>query len=170
MEIADLVAYSYEQGKRVLEKREASTLKEHGQFLTPPAIARYMAKQMGQIQDGASLLEPACGSGVLVCALIERLITDKNPCEISITAYETDKELAELSRQVLRLASQKAEKEKIKLRWQVFQEDFILACLPEEQPSLFTSSESRQKTFDFAIRLISNSTQRMHASKPYLEN
>lgn len=151
MEVSDLVAYSYEQGKRVLEMREGNTLKEHGQFLTPPTVARYMAKRLGQIQDGASLLEPACGSGVLVCALIERLIVEKNPLEISVTAYETDKELAELSRRILRLASQKAEKEKIKLHWQVFQEDFILACLPEEQPSLFTSSESRQKTFDFVL-------------------
>jgi adenine-specific DNA-methyltransferase len=104
MEISDLVAYSYEQGKRVLEKREANTLKEHGQFLTPPAVARYMAKQLGQIQNGAVLLEPACGSGVLVCAMIERLIVEKKPLEISVTAYETDKELAELSRQVLRLS------------------------------------------------------------------
>jgi len=52
---ADLVTYSYKQGKRVLEKRETNTLKEHGQFLTPPSIARYMAKQLGQIQNGASL-------------------------------------------------------------------------------------------------------------------
>lgn len=151
MEIADLVAYSYEQGKRVLEKREANTLKEHGQFLTPPAVARYMSKQLGQIQNGASLLEPACGSGVLVCALIERLIAERNPLEISITAYETDKELAELSRQVFKFASQKAEKQNIKLHWQVFQEDFILACLPEEQPSLFDSGKSPRKSFDFIL-------------------
>jgi hypothetical protein len=36
MEVLDLVRYSYEQGKSVLEKRESETLKEHGQFLTPP--------------------------------------------------------------------------------------------------------------------------------------
>ncbi len=151
MEVGDLVGYSYEQGKRVLEKREANTLKEHGQFLTPPAVARYMAKQLGQIHNGASLLEPACGSGVLVCALVERLIAEKKSIEISATAYETDKELAEISRQVFRLASQKAEKEKIKLHWQVLQEDFILACLPVEQPSLFSLVESRQKAFDFVL-------------------
>ncbi|MBV6397324.1 MAG: hypothetical protein HFACDABA_02935 [Anaerolineales bacterium] len=151
MEVTDLVTYSYEQGKRALEKREANTLKEHGQFLTPPAVARYMAKQLGAIQNGAVLLEPACGSGVLACALVERLITGKNPLEISIVAYETDKELADLSRQVFRLASQKAEKKKIKLHWQVFQEDFILACLPNEQPSLFASGKSRFRPFDFIL-------------------
>lgn len=151
MEIDNLVAYSYEQGKRVLEKREVDSLKKHGQFLTPPSVARYMAQQLGHIQNGATLLEPACGSGTLICALIEQLIADRNPIEISVTAYETDKELAELSKQVLDLASQKAEKERIKLHWQVFHEDFILACLPEEQPSLFSSNESRRKVFDFIL-------------------
>lgn len=151
MEIADLVDYSYEKGKHALERREVYTLKEHGQFLTPAAVARYMAKQLGQIQTGAVLLEPACGSGVLACAAIERLIAEKKPLEISIISYETDKELADISRQVFELASQKAEKHNIKIHWQVFQDDFILACLPDKQPSLFDSNGSRQKVFDFVL-------------------
>jgi adenine-specific DNA-methyltransferase len=152
MEILDLVAYSYEQGKRVLEKRETSTLKEHGQFLTPPSVARYMAKQMGQIQNRASLLEPAIGSGVLVCAVIERLIAENRSLEVSITAYETDQELCDASREVLRIASKDAEKKGIKINWQVYQEDFVLACLPEdEQPSLFDSNKSKQKEFTHVV-------------------
>jgi hypothetical protein len=111
MEISDLVEYSYQLGKRALEKRELEIVKKQGQFLTPPAVARYMAKQLGQITNGDSLLEPALGSGVLVCAVIEQLIAEKHPLEISITAYETDKELCELSREVLSSASKEAEKE-----------------------------------------------------------
>jgi adenine-specific DNA-methyltransferase len=151
MEMDDFVAYSYEQGQLTLEERETDTLKEHGQFLTPPAVARYMATKLGHIQNGASLLEPACGSGVLVCAVIERLISEKNPLELSVSAHETDKELAAISRQVFERASQKAAKHGIQLRWQVLQEDFILACLPDEQPSLFGSSQAQRKSFDFVI-------------------
>jgi adenine-specific DNA-methyltransferase len=151
MEISDLVSYSYEQGKRVLEKRETNTLKEHGQFLTPPSVARYMAKQLGQIQNGASLLEPAIGSGVLVCTVLERLIEEKHPLEISITAYETDGELCNISREVLKIASKTGGENGIKINWQVFQEDFVLACLPNKQPSLFASKESRQKAFTHII-------------------
>lgn len=149
----DLVAYSYEQGKRVLEKKSVETLKKHGQFLTPPTVARYMAKQLGTFKNGDTLLEPACGSGVLVCAVIERLIAEKNPLEISITVYETDKELCEVSREVLRMASREAENHEIKISWKVCQEDFVLACLPDEQPSLFGSNISKQKAF---TRVISN--------------
>ena len=50
MEVFDLVNFSYEQGKKALEKRSFETLKEHGQYLTPPNVARYMAKQLGQIK------------------------------------------------------------------------------------------------------------------------
>ncbi|MBN2115249.1 MAG: Eco57I restriction-modification methylase domain-containing protein [Anaerolineales bacterium] len=151
MEVPDLVAYSYEQGKRVLEKKELESLKKHGQFLTPPSVARYMAKQLGQIKNGDLLLEPALGSGVLACAVIERLIAEKRPLEVSITAYETDKELCEVSREVLRFAGKEAEKSGVKIHWQVFQEDFILTCLPDEQPSLFSSNETRGMGFNQVI-------------------
>jgi adenine-specific DNA-methyltransferase len=151
MEALDLVAYSYKQGKLVLEKRETNMLKEHGQFLTPPSVARYMAKQLGQIQNGNTILEPAIGSGVLVCAVIERLIADKLPLEISICAYETDKELCDVAREVLGIASEEAEKSGVRIHWQVFQEDFVLACLPVDQPSLFGSNESKQTAFTHVI-------------------
>jgi hypothetical protein len=68
MENSDLAIYGYEQGKRVLEKREIDRLKEHVQFLTSPSVARYMARQLGKIENGDSLLESASGSRVLVCA------------------------------------------------------------------------------------------------------
>jgi adenine-specific DNA-methyltransferase len=151
MEIFDLVAHSYEQGKRALEKRNLENLKKHGQFLTPPAVARYMAKQLRQIKNGDSFLEPAIGSGVLASAVIERLVEEKRELEISLTAYELDEELCEISRQVLDKACQKAERVGIRIHWQVICEDFILSRLPEKQPSLFGSNEPEQKAFHFAI-------------------
>lgn len=151
MEILDLVNQSYERGKRALEKRKIEFLKEHGQFLTPPAVARYMAKQLGQIKNGDSLLEPAVGSGVLICAVIERLIDERHPLEICLTAYELDKELFEISRHAIETACQEAMKYRIKIQWQLYQEDFILACLPSQQPTLFDSVNLGQKTFNFVI-------------------
>jgi adenine-specific DNA-methyltransferase len=79
MAISDLVSYSYEQGQKVLKSRDNETIKAQGQYLTPPGIARYMANQLGEIPNDATLLEAACGSGILVCAIIERLIKEHNP-------------------------------------------------------------------------------------------
>ncbi|MDO8971592.1 MAG: Eco57I restriction-modification methylase domain-containing protein, partial [Saprospiraceae bacterium] len=149
--VNDLVVYSLELGKQILERRQPETLKEQGQFLTPPAVAHYMASQLGQIPSGSVLLEPAVGSGVLVCAVIERLISGGVPLELWIDAYETDTELADAARQALMLASEKATEQGIKVHWRVYQEDFVLACLPETQPSLFSTQEIRRKAFDFVI-------------------
>lgn len=151
MEAFDLVNFSYEQGKKALESRSSESLKKHGQYLTPPKVARHMAKQLGQIKNGDNILEPAIGSGVLACAIIDRLIKEKKSNEIWLTAYETDQELCEISRKVLEIACQEAEKEEIKVHWQVFQEDFILARLPEKQPSLFGLINTTQKEFNFVI-------------------
>ena len=151
MEVFDLVNFSYEQGKKALESRKSEALKKYGQYLTPPKIARYMAKQLGQINNGDNILEPAIGSGVLACAVIDRLIGENKPIEIWLTAYEIDQELSEISRKVLELACQQAEKQGIKIRWQVFQEDFIITCLPEKQPSLFGSTNTNQAKFNFVI-------------------
>lgn len=151
MEISNLVDYAYEKGKRVLEKREVNHLKEHGQFLTPPSIALYMAKQLGEIQNKDSFLEPSIGSGVLACAVIERLIEEKSPIEIFVVAYETDKELCDVSREVLATASDLAAKSSIKVNWQVFCDDFVLACLPDEQLHLFDSKKTNHQSFKYVI-------------------
>lgn len=151
MENLDLVSYAYEQGKNILQKRTANTLKEYGQFLTPPPVARFMAKQLGQIQNGALLLEPAIGSAVLACAVIERLIAEKQPIEISIIGYEVDDELLDLSRKVLTIACHEAEKCGIKVHMQLLQEDFVLSCIPDKQPSLFGSDQKKQNVFTHII-------------------
>jgi len=151
MMATDLVIYSYEQGKHILEKRQSQILKEYGQFLTPPSVAKYMARQLGDIRTGTRLLEPAIGSGVLVCAIIEQIISQNLQIEIWIDAYEIDGELCEVARQVLSIASKKADEKGIKIHWEVYQEDFVLACLPETQPTLFTINEKAQNKFDYII-------------------
>ena len=106
--IPDLVDYSYELGKQILSQRVPREIKIHGQYLTPPTIARYMAKKLGEIQSDAVVLEPAAGSGVLVCAVIERLISENRSIEISADVYEIDPELCEITKQVFTKASEKA--------------------------------------------------------------
>jgi adenine-specific DNA-methyltransferase len=138
-------------GKRLLEQRDSKTLKENGQFLTPPAVARYMAQQLGKFPNQATLLEPAIGSGVLTCAVIDNLIKSNHPTEIWLDAYETDPELCLLCRDILSQACYVAEQVGIKIHWRLYQEDFILACFPETQLSLFKSNEEQQKTYDYII-------------------
>ena len=149
--IPDLVEYSYELGKRILSQREPKEIKSRGQYLTPPTIARNMAKKLGEIQSGSVLLEPAVGSGVLVCAVIERLISENQSIEITADVYEIDPELCEITKLVFAKAGEKAAKNGISFYWHVFQEDFILSCLPETQPSLFSNKQNRRTFYDYIL-------------------
>jgi adenine-specific DNA-methyltransferase len=150
-QISDLVSFSYEAGRKILEGKTTELIKEQGQFLTPPPVARYMARQLGAVQQGAHLLEPAVGSGVLICAVIERLIAEGQPLELWAEAYETDAELCRCTKNVLQEASQKAKIAGVTIHWQIYQEDFVLNCLPESQPSLFGETSNRIKSFDFVL-------------------
>jgi len=166
----DLVKLSYAEGKRLLENKQPKTLKENGQFLTPVPVALYMSKQLGRILNGAYLLDPAIGSGVLACAVIERLISEAVPVEIFIEGYEIDHELCIEANRILSLAAQKASQHGIKINWKLYEEDFILTALSYLQPSLFQFQKDRRSSFNYIIsnppyfKLNSNDTKVKAAS------
>lgn len=64
---------------------------ELGQFLTPAAIARFMANQFDNTSGHISLLDAGAGVGVLTAAFVERLlINPKNITSCCLTAYEIE--------------------------------------------------------------------------------
>ena len=157
LSLSNLVDYSLKQGRTVLVNRSETQRKRSGQFLTPAAIARYMAKQLGPIFSGDRILDPAIGSGVLACAMIERLIAEARPLEIWLDGYETDPNLAQLARQLLHQATQKAAEKDIIIHTQVYERDFVLNALPVAQPRLFLAESSdRPDPYSEYSHIISN--------------
>jgi adenine-specific DNA-methyltransferase len=75
--------------------------KDKGQFFTPVEIADFMAASCTFKGKTLRLLDPGCGTAVLSCALIEKLV-EQNPglSGIELTAYETDPQLVQLTRPV----------------------------------------------------------------------
>lgn len=72
--------------------------KKYGQFFTSIETARYMA-DLFCIPCGKnkiSILDAGAGSGILSCAMIERLDTIKSIEEIELVCYETDKNVLPL--------------------------------------------------------------------------
>jgi adenine-specific DNA-methyltransferase len=78
-EMLSLVRHSLELGELTLAGRSEKRRKQGGQFLTPAPVARFMARQLGPIQAAGRVLDPAIGSGVLACAVIERTIAEGQP-------------------------------------------------------------------------------------------
>ncbi len=138
MDALELVPYSYQRGQAVLAKRSEISRKQAGQFLTPVEVARFMARQPGPIPEGAHILDPAIGSGVLACAVIEAAMSEGQPGEFWIDGYEIDEELCRTATEVLERAKSQAAARGIRVHFCVHCADFISSCLPPLQPTLFS--------------------------------
>jgi adenine-specific DNA-methyltransferase len=140
----DLVSYSLEHGQRVLDKRSETYRKENGQFFTPTTVARFMARQLGAIRSGDRILDPAIGSGVLACAVIERAIVEGQPREFWLDGYEIDPELCQMAREILEWASNCAAREGIIVHARIHEGDFVLNSVPTFQPYLVLADSSKR--------------------------
>jgi adenine-specific DNA-methyltransferase len=127
---------SLEIGQQILARRSSRSRKENGQFLTPVPLARFMAAQLGPIHTGAHLLDPAMGSGTLLCAVIERLVDEGHPLEVSIDGFELDEELFKAAQYILQNAAEYAAEQGVRVQLNLFHADFVMNGLLFLRPSL----------------------------------
>ena len=82
--------------------------KKYGQFFTSIETARYMAElfDIPQNQDKISILDAGAGSGILSCAMIERLEKIETISNIEVVCYEIDKNVLPLLQKNLEIASE----------------------------------------------------------------
>ena len=158
----DIVAFSFDLGNSVLSQQTAAQRKELGQFLTPPVVARYMAKQIGHLPDKCRILEPAIGSGVLACAMIEQAVIQQHPKQLLIEGYEIDRTLYEAAGTALVAATAYAQKGGISVQTRLHHKDFILAQTADLQLSLFDRNE-------YAGDPLSGNYDRIIANPPYFK-
>ena len=101
--------------------------KKNGQFFTHVDIAKLMASYSTIDNDAIRILDPGCGSAILSCALIERLIAlNKNLSVIELVAYETDLELIAFTKQSLSYLEEWVSQQDIRISTILYTEDFIL--------------------------------------------
>ena len=58
--------------------------KDNGQFFTPKQISDFMANLAKPNSDKISILDPGCGTAILSCSLIEKLVSDSEIKEIEL--------------------------------------------------------------------------------------
>lgn len=127
---------SLKTGQQILGSRSGDSRKMQGQFLTPKPLAQFIAKQLGKIANGDHVLDPAMGSGTLLCAVIDRLIAEGNPLVLCLDGFELDEELYAAAEAVLHDAVTEAAKHGIKIHLRLFHADFVLNGLQFLRPSL----------------------------------
>ncbi len=131
-----LIQQSLDIGQEILNKRTSQSRKANGQFLTPEALARFMADQLGVIHSGEHILDPAMGSGTLLCAVIEHLIEAGESTEVNIDGFELDEELYTAAYSILKQAANQAAEHNIKIHLRLFNADFVLNGVQFLRPSL----------------------------------
>ena len=120
--------YADHVGEWCAARKSERYRKKHGFFLTPVAVADFMA---GRIEAGGQalrVLDPAAGAGVLCCAAVEALASRApKPERIDIVAYEIDGDSLAPLQAVLRRLADWCRGRGIALTFRIEAADFILA-------------------------------------------
>jgi len=103
--------------------------KEAGQFMTPPTIARFMARRLVADYNRPTirLLEPAAGAGILAAAVIDALLAKADrPEAIELILYEQDERLLPVLNELVTLAKAECAAAGVALTAFVLHGDFLL--------------------------------------------
>ncbi len=117
---AEKVGYEY----------SASTSSEHkktnGQFFTSKEISDFMGNLAQAKSDKISILDPGCGTAILSCSLIEKLIEKYSIKEINLSLFETDKKIIEETKKVISFLKNWLLEKGIEINVKIEQADFVL--------------------------------------------
>jgi adenine-specific DNA-methyltransferase len=120
--------YADRVGAEVIANKTTAARKAGGLYLTPVEVADFIAGQVRSIGVAVRILDPAAGSGALLCAVVERLVlSDRTFREAELTAYETDPDLQDALAHVLGNLKRWAAKRKVAVRVRIEKRDFVLA-------------------------------------------
>ena len=87
-----MLDYIIERTNKYINNMPKTERKKYGQFFTSKETARFMAG-LYDISDNkpkVSILDAGAGSGILSCALLERLEKIESVQTIELTCYEND--------------------------------------------------------------------------------
>lgn len=114
-------------GRGYAEASVQKDKKRKGQFFTPLAISKFMGNlAIPSGKQSVSILDPGCGLAILSCALIEHLVEKSRLEIISLTLYETDKNVVPLTGLVLSYLQEWCNKQTVRLEYQLNDSDFVL--------------------------------------------
>lgn len=97
----DLVDQAHAAGRAFAATLSREERRAAGQYMTPPAIARFMARRLvaGVRHWHVRVLEPSAGAGILAAAVIEALLqspADDRPQRVDLLLFELDGRLLPL--------------------------------------------------------------------------
>lgn len=127
-----LVEIAHTAGREFTARQSRSERRDAGQYMTPPSIARFMARRLvaGVTTRVVRILEPSAGAGILASAVVEALIAlPSRPAHIDLLMFEKDPRLIPVLEDLASQMAQTCKGAGVVLDWVVRCEDFLLSDL-----------------------------------------
>ncbi|MDO8722453.1 MAG: Eco57I restriction-modification methylase domain-containing protein [Syntrophales bacterium] len=113
-----------------------------GQFLTPAAIARYMASLFERQREHVRILDAGAGAGAMFAACVEGMVSgEQHPLSISVVAYENDPKILSYLKETMEWCEATSRSAGISFHGEIGAEDFITAAIAQSEEGLFAVNE-----------------------------
>ena len=147
--------YAEALGEAYLSSSGHNHRKNGGHYLTPAAIARFMAGHSSYSESHMRVLDPGSGTGILSAAVCEAASRSGTVKSLHVDAYEIEQSLAGLSRLVLAFAQDWLDRRGVALTFNVTHGDFVLehaaALRARSENSLWGRNEGPDAEYDLVV-------------------
>jgi hypothetical protein len=127
------LSHTLDQVRRTVNGRtQRAERSEIGQFLTPDAIARFMASMFTpNRRDHIRILDAGAGAGVLFSVLVETLVSEgRRPLSIKVVAYENDQSILPELAQTMARCDAACGQAGVAFHGEIRAEDFYMERIP----------------------------------------
>ena len=128
------VEYAEALGEAYLSFSKRNTRKSEGHYLTPAAIATFMAGQTSYFEPHMRALDPGSGTGILAAAVCEAACGSETVKSLHVDACETDPVLAGLTHVALAFTRYWLAQRGVALTFDVRHGDFVLEYAAALEP------------------------------------
>ena len=147
--------YAEALGETYLSSSGHNHRKNVGHYLTPAAIARFMAEHSSYSEPHMRVLDPGSGTGILSAAVCEAASRSGTVKSLHIDAYEIEQSLAGFSRLVLSFAQDWLGRRGVALTFNVTHGDFLLdhvdALRARSENTLWGRNEGYDTEYDLVV-------------------
>ena len=144
--MAEQLSHTLDHVRRTVNGRtQRAERSDIGQFLTPGAIARFMASLFTPNRlDYVRVLDAGAGAGVLFSAYLETLVSGgRRPLSIEVVAYENDRGILPELAQTIARCEAACGHAGIAFHGDIREEDFVAAAIAQTEEGLFAGPVER---------------------------
>lgn len=141
-----LLKYSYELASKINDNTSSEEKKERGQYFTSQNIAKLMASLTKLNKKELKILDPGSGVGILIAAIVERVMDKDLEINLKADLYESDSKLIPLLEDNMNKCKEAMAEKGNSFEYNLINSDFIL-----DHEWLFNGEDMEPELYDLII-------------------